>query len=282
MAEVKLGLCNPPLPIYIYVGQGELQGEPYVWYNYIIDQDKKIPVFQRALTGYIVQLKLTTKEYKGEDKPKLDIVVCADEIYVIRSGIETNFTKTFLLSASLVDDFSQPLMITAVPGKENCVFCRLYNAVNKSAIRSDWNPHADWAEIMQSIQSKLSGNQVFELEEENIPKTKPQNVAPHPQDLRVKQVRTLFNYPVDLVKEWLQSNNVQRPSQLPLSEIDKLVNIICMAWAADKVDPNHAASSYQQQVIRAMSEGLDEVAAIRAWANYVLGQKTAVTATTVK
>ncbi|MCC2692871.1 hypothetical protein [Nodularia sp. LEGE 04288] len=279
MVEIKLGLGNPPEPIYLYVNQGEVQGEQYVWYNYDIQKDKKIPVRERALTGYIAELRLTTKEYKGKDNLKLDIVICADEIYVVRSGIETNFTKTFLLAASQVDDFSKPLTIATTPGDENTVFCRLYYALNKSRIRYDWNPNADWAGIIQSIQSKLSGNQVFDFEEENIPKTKPQNVAPHPQDLRVKQVRTLFNYPVDLVKEWLQSQNVQYPSQLPVSEVDKLVNMICMAWASDKVDPNHAAASYQQQVIGVMSEEIDEVAAIRAWANYVLGQKTAMTTT---
>ncbi len=31
------------------------------------------------------------------------------------------------------------------------------------------------------------------------------------QDLRVKQIRTLLDYPIELIKEWLQSNIVQRP-----------------------------------------------------------------------
>lgn len=34
------------------------------------------------------------------------------------------------------------------------------------------------------------------------------------QDLRVKQIRTLLDYPIELIKEWLQSNGVLRPSQL--------------------------------------------------------------------
>jgi hypothetical protein len=75
VTEIKLGLCNPPEPIYLYVNQGEVDGESYVWYKFNISQDKKIPVTQRALTGYLSELRLTTKEFKGKDNLKLDIVI---------------------------------------------------------------------------------------------------------------------------------------------------------------------------------------------------------------
>jgi hypothetical protein len=116
VTEIKLGLCNPPEPIYLFVNQGEVNGESYVWYNFDISQDKRIPVTKKALTGYLSELRLTTKEFKGKDNLKLDIVVSADELYVVRSGIETNFTKSFLLAASGVQDFSKPLIIAATAG----------------------------------------------------------------------------------------------------------------------------------------------------------------------
>jgi hypothetical protein len=121
--EIKLGLCNAPEPIYLYVKNGEVSGESFLWYHYNIDQDKTIPVQQRGLTGYLSELRLTAKEYKGKDNMKLDIVVAADEIYIIRTGIETNFAKTFLLSASLIQDFSKPLILAVTSGEENTVFC---------------------------------------------------------------------------------------------------------------------------------------------------------------
>ncbi|MHC5732528.1 MAG: ERF family protein, partial [Nostoc sp.] len=43
-----------------------------------------------------------------------------------------------------------------------------------------------------------------------------------PKDLRVKEVRTLLNYPLDLVKEWLHSRNVTSPSELDPLQIDEL------------------------------------------------------------
>jgi hypothetical protein len=153
VTEMKLGLCNPPEPIYLYVKSGELNGESYLWYNY--DNDKTIPVQQTGLTGYISELKLTTKEFREKDNIKLDIVVRADEIYVVRTGIETNFAKTFLLAVSLVQDFSKPLIIAAIAGKENVVFCNLYEAATKTRIRSEWNKDADWTAIIDSVQTRL-------------------------------------------------------------------------------------------------------------------------------
>ena len=152
---IKLGLCNPPEPIYLYVHQGEINGESYCWYRYDIAQDKIIPVQQKGLTGYLSELRLKTKEFKGKDNLKLDIVVSADEIYVIRTGIETNFAKTFLLAVSQVQDLSKPLIFAAIGGEETVVFCRLYDAETKTRIRREWNSHADWAAIIRTCQTQL-------------------------------------------------------------------------------------------------------------------------------
>lgn len=154
--EIKLGLCNPPEPIYLYVKNGELSGEYFLWYQYDVNNNQTIPVQQRGLTGYLQSLKLTSKEFKGKDNLKLDIVISADEIYVIRTGIETNFAKTFLLAASQIYDFSKPLIIAATPGEENVVFCRLYDATTKTRIRREWDRNADWAGIISNIQSRLA------------------------------------------------------------------------------------------------------------------------------
>ena len=155
VAEMKLGLCNPPEPIYLYVKKGELSGESYLWYNYDINNKITIPVQKTGLTGYISELKLTTKEFKEKDNIKLDIVVRADEIYIVRTGIETNFAKSFLLAVSCVQDFSKPLIIAATPGEENVVFCNLYDAATKTRIHSEWNRDADWLAIIDSVQSRL-------------------------------------------------------------------------------------------------------------------------------
>lgn len=263
IAEIKLGLCNPPEPIYLYVNQGEVDGESFVWYKLNISQDKKIPVTQRALTGYLAELRLTTKEFKGKDNLKLDIVISADELYVIRTGVETNFAKSFLLAASLIQDFDKPLIIVANAGDENTVFCNLYDAANKTKIYREWSRDLDWATIISDIQSLLGGTS------STIASTPKFSVVPqpvHPQDLRVKNIRTLLDYPLDLVKEWLQFQDVDCPSLLDISQINELIKSMCLAWAADKYEyPNEAESLYQKLVVDAVASGADELTAIKTW-----------------
>lgn len=153
---VKLGLCNPPELIYLYVKSGEdTNAGAYLWYQYNIDTQQTIPIKERGLTGHLTALKLTSKTFKGKENMKLDIVVQADETYVIRTGIETNFAKTFLLCVSQVQDFSKPLVISVAPGNENVVFCRVFDAISKQRIKADWDSGANWAEIISQVQQRL-------------------------------------------------------------------------------------------------------------------------------
>ncbi|MBD6620815.1 hypothetical protein FNW02_34955 [Komarekiella sp. 'clone 1'] len=277
VTEIKLGLCNPPKPVYLYVNQGEVDGESYVWYKFNIEQDKKIPVSQRALTGYLSELRLTTKEFKGKDNMKLDIVVSADELYVVRTGLETNFAKSFLLAASLVQDFTKPLIIAATAGDENTVFCNLYDAEAKTRIKREWNKDADWASVIRDIQCLLGVTSNSLPEVANPPKLSVVTQAVHPQDLRIKQIRTLLNYPVELIKERLQFHDVDRPNLLHISKIDELVKNMCLAWASDKCEhPSHAESLYQNQVVDAVANGADELTTVKAWMQQLQAQKSSI------
>jgi hypothetical protein len=181
----------------------------------------------------------------------------------VKAGIETNFTKSFLLAASLVQDFSKPLIIVANAGDENTVFCNLYDAATKTKIYREWSRDLDWATIIRDVQTRLAGNS------STVPSTPKLSVVPqpvHPQDLRVKNIRTLLDYPLDLVREWLQFQDVDRPSLLHISKINELVKTMCLAWAADKCEyPNEAESSYQNQVVDAVASGADELTVINAW-----------------
>jgi hypothetical protein len=86
-----------------------------------------------------------------------------------------------------------------------------------------------------------------------------------------------MDYSVDLIKHWLQTQNVELPSQLPSIKVDELVKTICLSWAADKVEhPDHAASSYQNQVLSVIATGTDELTAIQAWMNYMMRQRVPV------
>jgi hypothetical protein len=153
--------------------------------------------------------------------------------------------------------------------------------LTKNRIRREWNPNADWATIIRDIQSLLaptseSGDYVQPVEPQLNPKQTTVASALHPQDLRVKQIRTLLNYPLDLIKEWLHFQDVSSPSELHHSQVDELVKTMCIAWASNKFDhPNHAANSYQKYVVNAVADGVDEVQAIKTWMQQVQQQTVA-------
>jgi hypothetical protein len=121
-------------------------------------------------------------------------------------------------------------------------------------------------------------NNIRPRKDNQQPRVQPtkQSVTPpsiNPKDLRVKEVRTLLNYPLDLVKEWLHSRNVTSPSELDSVQIDELVKTMCLAWAGNKFGhPNHATNSYQKQVIDAVLRGVSEMEAIQAWMEGALAQ----------
>ncbi|MBG1264523.1 hypothetical protein F8S20_38420, partial [Nostoc sp. BAE] len=142
----------------------------------------------------------------------------------------------------------------------------------KTKIYREWSRDLDWATIIRDIQILLAGNS------STIPSTPKLSVVPQPvhhQDLRVKNIRALLDYPLDLVKEWLQFQDVDRPSLLDITKINELIKTMCLAWAADKCDyPNHAESSYQKLVVDVVGLGADELTAINAWMQELQTVKT--------
>jgi hypothetical protein len=96
------------------------------------------------------------------------------------------------------------------------------------------------------------------------------NTVVHPQDLRVKQIREILSYPRDLIVEWLQFQNVERPSQLEQSMVDELIKTMCLAWASDKIDhPAHAQNSYLKHVTGMVAQGYQELEAIKQWMQHI-------------
>ncbi len=92
----------------------------------------------------------------------------------------------------------------------------------------------------------------------------------HPQDSRVKEIRTLLDYPLDLVLEYLKNHQVQRPSQLTADKYYGLIQTMCLAWAADKFDhSNHASNSFNKHVQSLIDQGYEELEAIKQWIQHV-------------
>lgn len=234
MGEIKLGLCNPPEPIYLYVRSGEANGESYLWYKFDIDSQSTIPIHQRGLAGYIKELRITQKEYKGKDNLKLDLVISADEVYIIRTGIETNFAKTLLLTLEKIQDFSAPYLIAVAEGKENVVFGRIYDSA-KQRIKAEWNAQADWAGIIAKVQARLDNKLSTKPAGEKIPlaSSNPQITEDlYPQNnLVVKQIRSVTKHEPSWIYAQCRHHGYDRPGMMPVELLEKLVTDMCADWA---------------------------------------------------
>lgn len=161
--DIQLGFCKVPEPIYIYVKKEEIDGKACLWYQLDHETSKQIGIEHRAIAGYLRDIRVTVKEFKSKENVKLELVVNADETYIIRSGIETNFSKSILLALSQISDFSKPLIFAVQAGNENVVFGRLYDAEIKQRISSEWNSNADFYGIINKIENALGKVSVLDI-----------------------------------------------------------------------------------------------------------------------
>lgn len=149
----KLGLSEPPMPTYIFVGDSGKKD--CHWYTMDYKTDEKIPIEQSAIYGRVTNIKMVKKIWKNKPSIKLDIHLLADKPYVIRSGVDTQFARGFLLAIQTIDDFEEVLCISVVPGNEqNVVFCKLYYGTGH-LIKYEYNKDTKLLPIIQSQQHRL-------------------------------------------------------------------------------------------------------------------------------
>ena len=122
-----------------------------------------------------------------------------DRLYIVRSGIETNFSKGLLLALSQVNDFENPLTIAVAPGEETVIFARLYNATTGERVKAEWNPNAPWLDLIQAINQKLE-----------VSPTQPQSPPPLPRKTTID--KNQFATLVDMCGErGIQTSTVLTP-----------------------------------------------------------------------
>lgn len=285
--NIQLGLCDPPDPIYLYVGQGEENGRSYLWYRYDVDAQKQYPVFQRGLTGYLTELRITTKEYKGKDSHKLDVVMRCDRLYIIRSGLDTNFSKTLLLALEHVPDPAKPLTIAVAPGEETVVFARVFDAATGAKIKAEWNPQAHWLDIIAQLSERLvgTGTHNTDITDTQIntnklsvyPCSNPSLAELHPEhNTLIKAIRARTGHTPDQIKLWLEQYDATRPDQLDPAICRQLADTLALSWGEPRFrTPEHCQTSYRGIVEALLASGMSLEDAILAWIDSVVAMPTA-------
>jgi hypothetical protein len=154
--EVKLGFGSIPKPQYVFVSKES----DHCWYM-LSDEQRQIPIYDRALTGLItgIEVNKTVVTSQGEAK-KTDLHILADKPYVVRSGSESYFWKSLLLSLDVLTDeqLLQPLTIAVSPGDRTIVFCKIYNPVTFRSVDVSWDGHQeiDWQALGQKVSLKIN------------------------------------------------------------------------------------------------------------------------------
>ncbi len=155
---------------HLYV-KNDNNGSP--WYLRDMKTDTNTPIFQDTLTGYLVGL---SREEKGRDKVKLKLHVEADASYLVRSEIDTNFSKSCLLGLDQIgkEDLTEPIRLIAKcndtsSGTYPQVFCRL--VVKGKGVFHPWNKSIDTEALLVRLQEKFGFKNSADDEPDKTSKT---------------------------------------------------------------------------------------------------------------
>jgi len=93
-----LGFGKKAQPTYIFVRHHQVGGETFLWDSRDKVEGQNVPIRERDLTGYLVNLWRFDREDEatGERVPKLNVQIRADRDYVIQTGFHTNFSRSLL------------------------------------------------------------------------------------------------------------------------------------------------------------------------------------------
>ncbi len=111
---MKLGFHGPLTKLYIFVkNEGNC-----LWYW--LDDGRKIYIQESALTGTLRSLEVKEASTTHGDRLKLDIELVADRRYVLRSGIDSAFSRGMLMTIAVLSDdqLKCPITLELKPGDE--------------------------------------------------------------------------------------------------------------------------------------------------------------------
>lgn len=154
--DIKLGFGSIPKAQYIYVNREE----DACWYS-LSEDEKIIPIHEKALTGVITAIECNKSiETKFGIANKTDLSIMADKPYIIRSGRESYFSKSLLLSLDTlsVEQLQNPLTIAVYPGDKTIVFCKMYDPATYKSIDFSWDGHKeiDLQALEQRVADKIN------------------------------------------------------------------------------------------------------------------------------
>ncbi|MEH2233166.1 MAG: hypothetical protein V7K71_26625 [Nostoc sp.] len=223
--EVKLGFGAVPKPQYVFVSKES----DHCWYM-LAEDEKRIPIYDRALTGVITEIEVNKKvETKFGPVEKNDLYILADKPYIIRSGSDSFFSKSLLLSldALTYKELCNPLTIAVSPGESNVVFCKIYDPITYRSVGVSWDGHKelDWQALGQRLSLKINNIHNFNQDKNQSQSEASDNIKmPEPRDVFIAKTDTYLaqlNWTPEQGRKYLQQKYGKR-SRLQLTDTEIL------------------------------------------------------------
>jgi hypothetical protein len=150
--DIKMGFGAIPKAQYVFVNR---EGDA-CWYS-LSEEGRQVPIYEKALTGLItgIECNKSVETQYGVDY-KTDLAISAPTPYIIRSGRESYFSKSLLLSidALTVEQLRHPVTITVSPGDRTVVFCSIYDPATYRVVDISWGGHKDID--LQALEQRVS------------------------------------------------------------------------------------------------------------------------------
>ncbi len=223
--EVKLGFGAVPKPQYVFISKES----DHCWYM-LAEDEKRIPIYERALTGVITGIEVNKKvENTFGEVIRTDLNVLADKPYIIRSGSDTYFCKGLLLSLDILtfEQLRHPLTIAVSPGDSNVVFCKIYDPITYRSVGVSWDGHKelDWQALGQKVSLKINRFHNYNQDKNQSQPEASDNIkTPEQRDVFIAKTDTYLaqlNWSPEQGRDYLQQKYGKR-SRLQLTDTEIL------------------------------------------------------------
>lgn len=265
----KLGFHAPLTRLYVFIKN---EGNA-LWYY--LDDGNKVYIHETALTGTIKHFEVKEANTSFGDEVKADFEIMADRRYVLRSGVDTAFTKGMLMTLAALSDeqLKHPLTLELKPGeKKGNVLVSARDPETFEPIKTGTWENANWDQLMNQALSRFGGEVV-------IPQTPPQPPATPPTPNRpvypqhnnlIKLVRSRTGHSPAQVMAWCEQHGAQVPNQLSPELCRQLVDSLVLSWGDKHFQtPELCKRSYFGKVNILVGGGMGLGDAIESWMDSV-------------
>jgi hypothetical protein len=207
--DIKLGFGSVPKAQYVFVNR---EGDA-CWYS-LSEEGKQVSIPEKALTGLITGIECNKSvETQYGLTYKTDLAILAPTPYVIRSGRESYFSKSLLLSldALTIEQLRNPVTIAVSPGDKTVVFCSIYDPATYRVVDFSWGGHKDidLQALEQRVTYKIS--QVANSNQTQTPKAQIAGVSKNTETrtmmmAQIDKYLAQLNWTPEMGRKYLQQN----------------------------------------------------------------------------